>query len=192
MTSRDTAKPSDWGAFQRLVKRERSLVGSTFNYGTFRSLTCVFSRSLDGMVEHVLRACAEQGGKILTLHSVRAVSKVLGHLERSLPQGRGRAILHWFTGTPAEARRAVAMGCYFSINGKMLQSAKHRQLVESLPLDRLLTETDGPFVEQGGKPMRPRAVATTVADLAALHGRTVDETAGLILENLKHLVSESA
>ena len=40
--------------------------------------------------------------------------------------------------------------------------------------------------------MRPRAVATTVADLAALHGRTVDETAGLILENLKHLVSESA
>lgn len=137
-------------------------------------------------------ACAEQGGKILTLHSVRAVSKVLGHLERSLPQGRGRAILHWFTGTPAEARRAVAMGCYFSINGKMLQSAKHRQLVESLPLDRLLTETDGPFVEQGGKPMRPRAVTTTVADLAALHGRTVDETADLILENLKHLVSESA
>lgn len=140
--------------------------------------------------EHVLRACAEHCGKILTLHSVRAVSKVLGHLERSFPAGRGRTILHWFTGTPAEARRAVALGCYFSINGEMLRSAKHRQLVESLPLDRLLTETDGPFVEQDGRPVRPVAVAGTVAELAVLRGRPADVMAGVIVENLKRLVSE--
>jgi len=87
--------------------------------------------------ERILRSCAEQGGKILTVHSVRAVGKVLNHIERALPQDRGRVVLHWFTGSPAEARRAVALGCYFSINGEMLRSLKHRQLVRSLPLDRL-------------------------------------------------------
>ena len=58
--------------------------------------------------ERVLRACAEHGGKILTVHSVRAVGKVLGHLEQSLPPSRGRVVLHWFTGTTAEARRAAS------------------------------------------------------------------------------------
>ena len=139
--------------------------------------------------EHILRACAEQGGKILTLHSVRAVPKVLAHLERNFPVDRGRAVLHWFTGTPTEARRAVSLGCYFSINGEMLRSPKHRQLVESLPLDRLLTETDGPFVEENGTPIRPHAVSDTVTKLAEIRQVTPETMARLIVDNLKTLVS---
>ncbi len=140
--------------------------------------------------EHILRACAEQSGKILTLHSVRAISKVLGHLERSFPPDQGRAILHWFTGTPAEAKRAAALGCYFSVNGEMLRSPKHRQMVMGIPLDRLLTETDGPFVQQDGLPLRPRDVSRTVAELATLHGITKDSLATIIIQNLKRLVSD--
>lgn len=139
--------------------------------------------------ERILRACAEQGGKILTVHSVRAVGKVLNHIESSLPQDRGRVVLHWFTGTSAEARRAVALGCYFSINGEMLRSPKHRQLVGNLPLDRLLTETDGPFVERDGQPLRPRDVGHTVVELA--EARSVSATAmeDAVLQNLRRLVS---
>lgn len=140
--------------------------------------------------EHILRACAEQGGKILTLHSVRAISKVLGHLERSFPPDQGRAILHWFTGTLAEANRAAALGCYFSVNSEMLRSPKHRQMVTALPLDRLLTETDGPFVERDGRPIRPRDVSRTVAELAALRGTSVDSMANTIIQNLRRLVSD--
>lgn len=55
--------------------------------------------------ERILRLCAEQGGKILTVHSVRAVAKVLGHIERTLPSDATQVVLHKFTGTPAEARR---------------------------------------------------------------------------------------
>lgn len=139
--------------------------------------------------EYILHACAEQGGKILTLHSVRAVAKVLGHLERSFPPDQGRAVLHWFTGTSAEAKRAVALGCYFSVNGEMLQSPKHRQTVMGLPLDRLLTETDGPFVERDGKPARPRDVTRTVAELASLRGLSTEAMAHTIIRNLKRLVS---
>ncbi|TAM95613.1 MAG: TatD family deoxyribonuclease [Rhizobiaceae bacterium] len=139
--------------------------------------------------ERVLRACAEQGGKILTVHSIRTASKVLNHIERALPQDRGRVVLHWFTGTAAEASRAVALGCYFSINGEMLRSPKHRNLVGSLPLDRLVTETDGPFVERDGRPLRPRDVRHTVGELAIVRNLSPEATEGAILQNLKRLVS---
>ena len=75
-----------------------------------------FYRSFDDQMavfDHVLSACAEAGGKILTIHSVRAVGQVLEHIERRLPPDRGRAILHWFTGSRSEARRAVELGCFF-------------------------------------------------------------------------------
>lgn len=139
----------------------------------------------------ILRACAEQGGKVLTVHSVRAVGKVLGHVERELPADRSRVVLHWFTGTATEARRAIALGCYFSVNGEMLRSPKHRQLVAGLPADRLLTETDGPFVEVEGRPMRPRDVAQTVAELAALRGVPIEAMEGAILNNLRTLLYEA-
>jgi TatD DNase family protein len=139
--------------------------------------------------ERVLSACAEQGGKILTVHSIRTTSKVLNHIERSLPQDRGRVVLHWFTGTAAEAKRAVALGCYFSINAEMLRSPKHRNLVGSLPLDRLVTETDGPFVERDGRPLRPRDVHHTVGELAMVRNLSLESTEGAILQNLRRLVS---
>jgi TatD DNase family protein len=139
----------------------------------------------------ILRACAEQRGKVLTVHSVRSVGKVLGHIERELPPDRSRVVLHWFTGTAAEARRAVALGCYFSVNGQMLRSPKHRKIVGGLPGDRLLTETDGPFVELEGRPMRPRDVTRTVAELASLRGVSTEEMEGVILANLRTLLNEA-
>jgi TatD DNase family protein len=151
-----------------------------------------FYRSFDAqkrVFERILQMCAEQGGKILTVHSVRAVSQVLQHLERSLPADRARVVLHWFTGSAAEARRAADLGCYFSVNSEMLRSPKHRSLVGRLPRNRLLTETDGPFVLAGDVPVRPLAVTKTVAALAELSGTTTQAMQEQILSNLAALVS---
>jgi TatD DNase family protein len=123
------------------------------------------------------------------VHSVRAVSQVLQHLERSLPADRARVVLHWFTGSAAEARRAADLGCYFSVNSEMLRSPKHRSLVGRLPRNRLLTETDGPFVLAGDVPVRPLAVTKTVAALAELSGTTTQAMQEQILSNLAALVS---
>jgi TatD DNase family protein len=152
-----------------------------------------FYRSLDQqelVFRRVLRACAEQGGRILTVHSVRAVTKVLGHLEEHLPPERGRVVLHWFTGTASEARRAAQFGCYFSINTEMLRSPKHRELIAKLPADRLLTETDGPFVKREGRAARPRDIPATVAALAEARSVNAVEMARSILENLARLVRD--
>ena len=93
------------------------------------------------------------------------------------------------TGTPAEARRAVAMGCYFSISAETLRSPKHRRLVADLPSDRLLTETDGPFVEADGRSVRPMDVPSAVDQLAVLRSTKTDTMARTIRANLRTLVS---
>jgi hypothetical protein len=76
-------------------------------------------------------------------------------------------VLHWFTGTAAEARRAVDLGCYFSINAEMLANEKRGALVKALPLNRLLTETDGPFTQTDNRPSRPSDVGRALDGLAA-------------------------
>jgi TatD DNase family protein len=148
-------------------------------YASFAAQERVFSRILD--------ACAEQGNKVLTIHSVRTAAKVLGHLERRLLPERGKAVLHWFTGTAAEAKRAVDLGCYFSINSEMLRTEKHRRLVRLLPADRLLTETDGPFVAFGARPARPSDVKHAVNLLAETLAMSRDLVESLVVKNLGDL-----
>jgi TatD DNase family protein len=99
--------------------------------------------------EQILKLCAKAGGKVLSVHSVRSVKPVLDLVEATLPPARGKVVLHWFTGTKAEARRAAEMGCYFSVNAAMLANEKGRDIAAMIPLDRLLTETDGPFTSAG-------------------------------------------
>jgi TatD DNase family protein len=137
----------------------------------------------------VLELCAEQGGKILTVHSIRTVPTVLELVERHLPEERGKVVLHWFTGTAAQARRAVALGCYFSINREMLVKPDHRKLVQSLPSDRLLTETDGPFVLIGERQVVPADVRETVSQLSALREVPQASMAEQLLKNLRTLVT---
>ena len=54
-------------------------------------------------------------------------------------------VLHWFTGSGPDVRRAIDLGCYFSVNEQMLKAPRGRSLLEAVPLARLLTETDAPF-----------------------------------------------
>jgi TatD DNase family protein len=135
-------------------------------------------------LERILRICAEAGGKILSIHAVRSVRDVLKFLELHLPAGRGQSILHWFTGTRAEAERANALGCYFSINHQMLDNPNRAEIVASLQIDRILTETDGPFTLVEGKPAQPIQVAETTRRLSKIFGFTPENMRTQILRNL--------
>ncbi|HEU5122469.1 MAG TPA: Qat anti-phage system TatD family nuclease QatD [Verrucomicrobiae bacterium] len=137
--------------------------------------------------EAVLRSCAREGGKILSIHSVRCAGEVLKMIEACLPQDKGTAVLHWFTGSISEARRAVQLGCYFSINAEMLNSEPRRKLVASLPGERILTETDGPFTMMGACPSSPEDVATTVELLAKVLHLDLAVAKALIFRNLQRL-----
>lgn len=150
-----------------------------------------FYKSLDSqrqVFRTVLERCAEAGGKILTVHSVRSVPMVLDMTERHLPRDRGVVVLHWFTGSKAEARRAAALGCYFSINFEMTRSERGRALVAELPMDRLLTETDGPFTQIDGRPTEPTDSRMVVEAIASVRNLPAYAIAKAVRTNLQTLL----
>lgn len=151
-------------------------------YKSFNTQKEIFAR--------ILSLCAAAGNKIVTIHSVRATKAVLDMIEQHMPPPRGRVVLHWFTGTAAEARRAVDLGCYFSVNAEMLTNARRAALAKTLPLDRVLTETDGPFTQTDARPTTPRDVWIAVEGLARLHRRSSADIAAQIMQNLKSVLAD--
>ncbi|MBU1386903.1 MAG: TatD family hydrolase [Proteobacteria bacterium] len=139
--------------------------------------------------ERVLRCCAVAGGKIISVHSVRAAKVVLDHIEAYLPPSRGKVVLHWFTGTKTEAKRAIDMGCYFSINAAMLNNARHASMVTAIPFDRLLTETDGPFTRTADRPSKPADVALVIEALGELKSLPTTTILERVRKNLHNLLS---
>ena len=171
--------------FEKLLPRSRYVgeVGLDAGPRHFRSLELQKS-----VFEHILRLCADDGAKILSVHSVRATKLVLDLLEKHLPPHRGTVVLHWFSGNVGEARRGVELGCFYSVNERMLVSPNGRSILHEIPEDRLLTETDGPFVERDGKPIPAGDVLRAVEGIAALKGRRVSEVQSMVVENLSRLI----
>lgn len=93
----------------------------------------------------IVIACAEKGGKTLSIHSVRSAKTVLDELEMANAFDNCCCILHWFTGKPKDLKRAIDDGAYFSINPRMLRTKSGQEAIRKIPSDRLLLETDSPF-----------------------------------------------
>jgi TatD DNase family protein len=102
------------------------------------------------------------------------------------------AILHCFTGGPDLARRALALGLYISFSGVITfkKSDALRAVARDVPLDRLLVETDAPFLAPEpcrGKTNEPAHVVHTAATLAAVKGVTPQEMAAATTANVRRL-----
>lgn len=124
--------------------------------------------------DHILKSCEQAGGKVMSIHSRQAATDVLNMLEAH-PRS-GTPILHWFTGSQKELTRAIDLGCWFSVGPAMLKSAKGKTLAASMPRERVLTETDGPFGTMQQRPLVPSDAALAIpmlAELWALNERDV-------------------
>lgn len=96
----------------------------------------------------LVERCRYDSSKILTIHSRKAVRQVLDILGKNF---RFKPILHWFTGSKEELREAVDAGFYISVNGAMTASAKFNSMLSLIPAERLLLETDSPFIKSFGR-----------------------------------------
>lgn len=130
---------------------------------------------------HMLGRCEEAGNKILTIHSRKAATPVLDALD--LHPRIEVSILHWFSGTQSELRRAVDRGCWFSIGPTMLRSTHGRNLVEAIPRDKILLETDGPLTSLQNKALRPWDTRLALRELATLWKVEVSEVEETIANN---------
>lgn len=130
-------------------------------------------------------ACAHDMLRILDewTHKLRA---------RSAPLVGRAGVLHSFSGNSRSARQAIQLGFYIGVTGPITYrgAQDRRDLVGSLPLDRLLTETDAPFLSplpHRGQRNEPAFVALIADRIAAIQSRTPQEVAQAISTNAKRL-----
>lgn len=135
---------------------------------------------------HILRTCGEAGGRIMSIHSRRASRDVLSEIQR-YPEA-GVAVLHWFSGNFRDLEAAIAFGCWFSIGPPMLASKKGRALIQRMPRDRILTESDGPFAQIAKKPVMPWDIASMVKPLADVWQVDPNEIQTMLTRNLCTLI----
>lgn len=148
-----------------------------------------------GLTTHI--AAARKSGLPLVIHSRDADDDMAAILEREMAAGRFTAVLHCFTGGADLAQRALALGLYISFSGVITfkKSDALRAIAAEVPLDRLLVETDSPFLAPEpfrGKRNEPAYVAHTAAALARVRALTSQEIATATTANFYRLYAKAA
>ena len=94
--------------------------------------------------EHIIQSCVRS--KTISIHSVFSDKQVLDILEKNRTTEQNNCILHWYSGSWKQLDRALEMGCYFSVNEQMLKSSNGVAIIQRVPVDRMVLESDAPFV----------------------------------------------
>jgi TatD DNase family protein len=147
-----------------------------------------------GLRQHI--AAARDTGLPLIIHSRDADDDMAAILEDETARGGPfRAVLHCFTGGADLARRALALGHYISFSGVITfkKSDALRAIAAEVPLDRILVETDAPFLAPDpyrGKRNEPAFVVHTAHALAKIRGLTDQEIASATTENFFRLYTK--
>ncbi|PCD03033.1 LuxR family transcriptional regulator [Sphingomonas spermidinifaciens] len=141
-------------------------------------------------------AAARATGLPIIVHTRDAEGDTAALLEEELGKGAFPGVIHCFTGTGPFADRMLELGFYISISG-IVTFKNARDLQETaarLPIERLLIETDAPFlapVPHRGRPGEPGFVADTCAFLAGLRGTTPEELGAATAANFHTLFEKT-
>ena len=146
-----------------------------------------------GFRNHI--AAARATGLPLVIHAREADADVAQILEEETGQGAFPAVLHCFTGGPELARRAVALGLYVSFSGILTfkNSSVLRTVAAELPADRILVETDAPYLAPNpfrGKRNEPAYVVETAKILAETRGVSFAQIAQQTSDNFFRLFNK--
>jgi TatD DNase family protein len=123
--------------------------------------------------------------RLTSIHSSGAPTAVLDVLARHRIKG---AVLHWWRGDESQTRRAIELGCWFSVNAAGM---KHPTDVATIPLDRIFTETDHPSGNRGSvAPRQPGVIHDVEMALARLHGISATAVRKQVWKNLACVVND--
>jgi TatD DNase family protein len=147
----------------------------------------------EGLRVHI--DAARQTGLPLVIHARSADDDMIALLREEYAAGAFPAVLHCFSSGPELAWAGVELGMYVSFSGILTfkNSAEVRTLAAELPMDRLLVETDAPYLAPPpyrGKTNEPSYVVETAKVLADVRGRSYDEICAKTTENFFRLFSK--
>lgn len=135
---------------------------------------------------NILKECSKQGHKILSVHARNSTDDVMGCIKENLVNCK--VIIHWFSGTEKQLFKAVAADYWFSINPKMCKSKKGQEIIKKIPLDRILLESDGPFVTFNNKFFYPWETKNIIQEVSNLISIDEQELTEIIKRNLARLL----
>lgn len=147
---------------------------------------------------HIAGACAKEGGKVLSIHCVKAYDDALSILKSSGCLASCICIFHWFSGSFPQLAQAVDADCFFSVSARMLETKKGREYAKAIPLQKLLLETDAPAavdperehpsIAYSYDQMR-RQLAETLQLLARIRDIGEAELAAIVQQNAREVFS---
>lgn len=141
----------------------------------------------DLQIESFKRILSSISGKpkIISLHSRRAEKEVLQLLIENNIQN---AIFHWYSGSISLIDKISKYGYYFSVNPAMIKSENGKKIIERIPKNLILTETDGPYIKIKDNLVRPKDVGLVEEFLAKKWSSTLSEVDEQIHKNFSCLV----
>lgn len=116
--------------------------------------------------------------KIMSIHSRKAEETVLEILKE---YNIKYAVFHWYTGSIEILNEALKLGYYFSLNPMMLKSKNGKEIIKSIPLNRVLIETDGPYGKIKGRSILPEDIPGIYKEFERI----------LNIKNLKEIVFQN-
>ena len=139
---------------------------------------------------------ARQTGLPLIVHTREAEDDTIAILREEMAAGSFGFVLHCFTGSRALAQAALDLGGYISASGitTFKKAGELRAVFKDVPLDRLLVETDSPYlapIPHRGKRNEPAFVAITARAMAELRGIAFEELAGATTDNFFRLFAKA-
>lgn len=134
--------------------------------------------------EYICSVVADKN-KIMSIHSRNAEEDVLSILVKNKIK---YAIFHWYTGSLSTLEKIIKEGYYVSVNSSMMKTKKGLEIIKSIPLDRILVESDGPFTKVGDKVAKPENLRSIYNELSRILGLKSEE---LVNKNLKTLLCKS-
>jgi len=148
----------------------------------------------DAFVEQM--RIAADARKPIVIHTREAWADTLALIERHWTPTGLPGVMHCFSGGPAEADRCLALGFYLSFGGIVTfpKSLELQEAAKMVPPDRILVETDAPYlapVPKRGKRNEPAFVIETARKVAALRGETLESLAASTTANFLTLTGQS-
>lgn len=125
--------------------------------------------------------------KIVSLHSRGAEETVFNYLSE---YNIKNAIFHWYSGPVNLISEITKEGFMFSINPAMIRSNSGKKIIEKIPLQNILTESDGPFIRIRDRVIKPSDIMLVISHLSQLHNLTISQVEQTINNNLFNLIQQ--
>lgn len=128
---------------------------------------------------------AKNKNKIFSVHSRSAEEDVLEILIKNKIKS---AVFHWYSGKPEFVDEISKCGYFFSVNYAMTKSKSGREIIKRIPLNNLLVESDGPFVQINNKQITPEQLIMTYNNLEEILSHNVIQ---IVNDNLRRLLKDN-